>query len=116
MSLLKIARIDDLIARHHDAIDKLRASQKELMKKDKIRCAKCERMPMLSEWIFRQAIWYVPPRGCIEGDYWKNDDLQSRFVCPYCGAMSRVYDQNKELQSLVLEARSLMKEGEDYKI
>lgn len=116
MSLLQIARIDDRIARHKGTIDKLLGSRKELVKKYKIRCGKCGQRSMLSEWVFRQAIWYVPPRGCTEGAYWKNDDPQSRFVCPECDAAYRVYDQEKSLQKLILDARSLMKKGEDYEI
>lgn len=31
---------------------------------------------------------HVPPRGCSEGDYWKEGEGQ--FVCPKCGVRNRL--------------------------
>ncbi|GEM_PF-5156055 len=111
-----LRQVDARIERHKKILEDLRELRQEELKKTNIQCAKCDKEAALSEWVFRQAVFYVPPRGCTEGDYRKNDDSQSQIVCPYCGAQYRMYVQNEELQSLILGAHTLMKKGQNFDI
>jgi len=38
-----------------------------------------------------QTHWYVPPRGCTEGGYWKPGE--GNWRCPKCGHLNRLYDK-----------------------
>lgn len=111
-----LGQIEMQIAESTRNLKDLHVLREDMLKKYELRCGGCERPSALSEWTFRQAIWHVPPRGCTEGDYWKNDDPESRIVCPHCKKYFRIYDQDKNSQPFFLNARALMKKGEDFKI
>lgn len=114
MSSLK--RIDTQIAECTKNLEDLRVLRLDILKQCNLRCGKCEILSTLSKWTFRQAIWYVPPLGCTEGDYWKDDDSQSSFICPHCKQAHRIHDQSANLQALILDARALMERGDEIKI
>ena len=42
-----------------------------------------------------QTHWYTPPRGCTEGDYWNEGELQ--FVCPETGIINRLLFSNYDV-------------------
>lgn len=42
--------------------------------------------------------YYVPPRGCSEGDYWLVVDNDALFVCPHCKYVNRLYDRPEFLK------------------
>jgi len=45
----------------------------------------------VSDLVYIQTHWYVPPSGCTDGDYWNTGEGQ--FVCPKCGCTNRLYER-----------------------
>ncbi|MEA3378178.1 MAG: hypothetical protein U9Q69_00915 [Nanoarchaeota archaeon] len=64
----------------------------------KIKCACCGNFYEIRDLQAIQTHWYTPPRGCSEGDYWSEGELQ--FVCPETRIINRLlfdtYDIPKE--------------------
>lgn len=55
---------------------------------EEIPCAACKRGCRIADLTLYQTYWHVPPRGCCEGDYWKEGECQ--FVCPHCDTANRL--------------------------
>ena len=59
---------------------------------------------------YRVQMCYIPPTGCMEGDYWKEGD--GEFICPNCLHRNRLYDR-KEVKEHRFFFRSQIKEYPD---
>lgn len=53
-----------------------------------ILCNKCKFRCLIEELTLYQTHWHVPPRGCTEGDYWKEGECQ--FICYHCNTVNRL--------------------------
>ena len=51
----------------------------------------CSAGAMIKDVVYQQSFWYVPPRGCSEGDYWQAGE--GRWVCNHCKKVNRLYDK-----------------------
>jgi hypothetical protein len=65
----------------------LKQQEKQINSRKKFLCA-CNKMHSIRECGVIQTHWYVPPRGCSEGDYYNEGELQ--IVCPTTGTRNRV--------------------------
>lgn len=66
--------------------------------KKQIPCAACKKRCLIANVTLYQTHWHVAPRGCSEGDYWKEGECQ--FVCHHCNTANRLlfkteYDYSK---------------------
>lgn len=111
-----LTRIDAQIAECVQKLADLRVLRQDILKQCTLQCGKCRTKTTISKWTYRQAMFYVPPYGCIEGDFWKDDDSQSNFICPVCKQAHRIHDQAEEMQVFILGARALMERGDEIKI
>jgi hypothetical protein len=64
-----------------------------LSRQDKLRANKmfvclCGHRHKIKECVVIQTHWYTPPRGCTEGDYWNDGELQ--IICPTSNEKNRV--------------------------
>lgn len=109
MSSLK--RVGCSIVECKKRLKELSIRQEELRKKDKLTCGGCHISSEISGWTFLQAVSYVPPRGCIEGDFLQREDLSSHVVCPSCGVHCRV-----DTQDFFRNICPLMIQGENFRI
>lgn len=57
-----------------------------------VHCVYCNKTTALHRWTFVQYRYYVPSRGCIEGDYWENAEAQCCHIkCPNCSKQSYIH-------------------------
>ena len=62
----------------------------------KFECA-CGKSHTIGECIAVQTHWYVPPRGCSEGDYWNEGEI--RIICPTTDIQNRVlFETRSEIE------------------
>lgn len=57
-------------------------------RKRKIACGKCNKLIQIGKLNIVDVEGYIPPRGCIDGDYWTHSYYE--FQCPHCKAMYRL--------------------------
>lgn len=55
-------------------------------------CENCHKSTAVRRLIYIQTLWYTPPSGCTEGDYWNQGEGQ--WVCPHCRYVNRMCDFN----------------------
>lgn len=58
----------------------------------KIECASCGEFHMIKDLNAIQKHGHIPPRGCTEGDYWVEEELN--YICPDCGIRNRLLFDN----------------------
>lgn len=71
----------------------------------------CGRRTRVSNLVWLQTRWWVPPRGCTEGGYWR--ESEGHFQCPKCGHINREYSHPSEfgkLRRYFLDEASVTKE------
>ncbi len=80
----------------HALTNKAVAKRDALRQKIELQCTSqtatgrgCGAWTRVGNLVYIQTHWYVPPRGCNEGDYWKQGEGQ--WQCPKCGHMNRLY-------------------------
>jgi len=64
-------------------------------KKRRIQCGGCSNSHEIGNLTAIQTHWYTSPRGCTEGDYWNEGELQ--FVCPETGIINRLLFDNSDV-------------------
>lgn len=69
----------------------LREELKKSLRATLVLCQHCRYTDKINELTYYQTHFYIPPRGCTEGDYWKHGE--GRFVCPKCQKTNRLYDR-----------------------
>jgi len=75
--------------------------QKEKVRLQKLtvaKCTHCNKGTTIAKLTFIQTKWYVPPRGCSEGDYWNNGEGQ--WQCPHCNKIVRLIPPNAQVEKL----------------
>ena len=77
---LQLARLDLI-----EVQEKVREIESEI----NINCHKCKRFETISKYSFAFLEHYIPPSGCMGGDYWVTSGIE--LVCPHCGATYRFY-------------------------
>lgn len=75
----------------------LKDEKKALLSETAIRCPACHTQSAIKDMLYIQMHWYVPPRGCTEGDYWNQGEGQCK--CPSCETIMRLY-KHPELEAL----------------
>lgn len=93
-TLTKIEKsIESYRARSTAHLAKLIQRRLDFVRSYLIECVRCHNKNALSSWSFLQASFYVPPRGCNEGDYWVNSEVKvCHIVCPACGHENYIYN------------------------
>lgn len=76
----KLKKLDDKRALLCDEIDQVKAGLN-------FPCG-CGKEHIIRDCEAYQTHWYTPPRGCTEGDYWNEGELQ--IVCPDTGHRNRI--------------------------
>jgi len=61
----------------------------------KIGCESCGKRHQISTLTLIQTHWYTPPSGCMEGDYWREGEIQ--FVCPTAKVANRLMFDNYDV-------------------
>jgi len=80
-------------------ISKLQKERTNLLRQTVAKCSHCGKGTTIAKLTFIQTKWYVPPRGCSEGDYWEDDEGQ--WQCPHCEHIVRLIDPNPQAKLLV---------------
>ena len=76
----------------------------ETARATKITCELCLKSNPISDWVFVQKKHYIPPRGCMEGDYWSDCSTDVCDIkCP-CGAKNYLYNHPQKQFVLYLES------------
>ena len=87
----------DRIAREkqtlNNRLSELRKQKLAALRRTFLKCRACKKTSRLSNWVFLQTVWWVPPHGCTEGGYWRDEDVDTCFVgCPNCQANIYIYN------------------------
>ena len=67
----------------------------ERNKKKNIACEGCHKSHQIKSLTLIQTYWHVPPRGCTEGDYWNEGEMQ--FICPEMNVVNRLLFDNDDI-------------------
>lgn len=67
----------------------------ERNKKKSIDCEGCSKSHQIQDLTLIQTHLYVSPRGCTEGDYWNEGEMQ--FICPETEIINRMLFNNHDV-------------------
>src|SRR3989344_2366559 len=67
----------------------------ERNKRESIPCQSCDEDHRIKDLTLIQTHFYVTPRGCIEGDYWREGEVQ--FICPKTDVVNRILLDNMDV-------------------
>ncbi len=90
-----MASLEDQLAELHQQEKQILAEIDVRNKNRTIRCNGCEDSHKIGDLAAIQTHWYTPPRGCTEGDYWGEGELQ--FICPETGIINRLLFNNYDV-------------------
>jgi hypothetical protein len=92
-------------------LDELRSQERTLLERKKIRCPRCKTYHTVSKTELIQEHFYIPPRGCTEGDYWNSAEIG--FICNKCNNFITDYHNPKikELKHLFNDITDEYKHG-----
>ena len=90
-----MASLEDKLAGLHKQESQVLKKIDERNKNRKIECGGCNDYHKIKDIMAIQTHWYTPPRGCTEGDYWNEGELQ--FVCPETGIINRLLFSNYDV-------------------
>ena len=80
-----------------------------------IRCEECGKKSKLRLWVFIQDHWYIEPRSCAEGDYWKAHPTETCHIrCPKCKGENYIYNHGQKCKIVHL-IDSVAKDAGVYK-
>lgn len=94
---MRLAEINRILEAAERRVEVLQAAKAEALGRSFVCCTDnvhgtgCGRRSQIRTIVYIQTYWHVPPRGCIEGDYWKQGE--GNFNCPKCDHRNRLYDR-----------------------
>lgn len=74
------------------ALEEVRVRQREMIRREFIRCAKCGKRSHISSWAFLQCIWRVRPGLNNGGAFWAAAPVKFCYIrCPKCKRENHLY-------------------------
>lgn len=98
------------IEKIEDKINKLK--EKLIIEKQNqtLECPSCKSIEPIKNMVLIVREFYVPPRGCMEGDYWTEGKIPDFYVvCSHCKKMNRYYDEETDTYKFVNKYRNYFK-------
>jgi hypothetical protein len=106
------AKVNAKLARFRQAVETIFLQKLNIARGILFTCEHCGRKSPLSKWVFIQVQYYVPPRGCTEGDYWVNSETKvCDLRCPMCEGKNYLYNHKEKTDVL----RVIAEVGESWK-
>lgn len=109
-----LASLDRQIAECQRKILALLELRRERLKITRLHCSKCKKDSMLPLWILRRPVWRLPPSKEHLESRKEKETSEIRFVCPCCASVYRLGDEDNKVQRLVIAAKDIMIQGEDF--
>lgn len=85
-------QIDKKIEEMKSEITALEREKREIQKNSLLTCMHCSTKSQIKKWTLLYKFHYVPPSGCMDGDYWVRQTDEFFIQCPHCKNVFRVYD------------------------
>jgi hypothetical protein len=106
-SLTPLQKVDNRINRIKQQLANAQADRAHILSATEVTCQNsyannfngpgatpCGKPSQIGKLDFIQMLYYVPPRGCTEGDYWQVEEDDGLFICPHCGYTNRLLYQH----------------------
>lgn len=84
-----VKQIEKQITDQKESTHKLHEQLKKAQERQTVKCAACQKRSKVGDWELFVKLYYVPPSGCMEGDYSRESELAIK--CPKCEFYNRPF-------------------------
>jgi hypothetical protein len=101
-----LADIDHERAAIESRLKELNEREMHVIRGKRFTCVYCGKTSALGKCGFVQGHWYESPHGCMGGDHWFDDKIETcHIVCAKCRMMNYIYNHPAKDTILELEKR-----------